>query len=248
MLEKASEAGAKASEGLVERAERFNKQTSEASKGNTKSTTLSPILSANFSPEQNAKLAIRKGVYQQQIKNGIFDLDESPTLAEAIKLLTSISVSRSRKDKHFIELSREQVMDTLASVGFEVYVPRTSSWKNVFIASNDCRTIYFLIGKRSIDFKLYNYVRKAKFDENGKLYTDGGRLVRNYYNGSEVFVHRFVLELAVLILLNEDIDQEYLSGHGVSPHKKRGLLEAQLSNNNVDAPSQVINAQSDNSR
>ncbi|HIF9375943.1 TPA: hypothetical protein ACX6RV_003865 [Photobacterium damselae] len=234
-LEKASEAGVKASEDLVERAERFNKQTYDAYKGNTENLTLSSILSANFSPEQEVELAIKKGVILQKIKNGSygFDLDESPTTLaedEAIKLLTSISISRSSKDKYFIDLSREQVMDTLISVGFEVYVPRTSSWKNVFIASNDSRTIYFLIGKRSIDFKLYNYVRKARFDDKGRLFTDGGQLVRNYYNGSEVFVHRFVLELAVLMLINEDIDQEYLSGHGVSPHKNRALLEAQLSN------------------
>ncbi len=238
MLEKTSEAGAKASEGLVERAERFNKQTSEAYKSNTENLTLSSILPANFSPEIEAKRAIKKGVIRQKIKNGsyVFDLDESPTLAEdeAIKLLTSIFVSRSSKDKYFIDLSRAQVMETLVSVGFEVYVPRTSSWKNVFIASNDSLTIYFLIGKRSIDFKLYNYVRKARFDDKGRLFTDGGRLVRNYYNGSEVFVHRFVLELAVLMLINEDIDQEYLSGHGVSPHKKRALLEPQFSNDNVD--------------
>ncbi|WIH24993.1 hypothetical protein [Photobacterium damselae] len=243
MLEKASESGVKASEELVERAERFNKQTSEAYKGNTENQTLSPTLLAKFSPEQEAKLAINNGVIRQKIKNGnySFILDESPTLAEyeAIKLLTSISVSRSSKDKCFIGLSREQVMDTLVSVGFEVYVPRTSSWKNVFIASNDSQTIYFLIGKRSIDFKLYNYVRKARFDDKGRLFTDGGQLVRNYYNGSEVFIHRFVLELAVLILIDEDIEQEHLIGHGVSPHKKQALLEAVK-----NAPSQVSNVQS----
>jgi len=113
-------------------------------------------------------------------------------------------------------LTREQVLEHLHNLGFEAYVPRTSSWKSAFIASNERQTIYFLIGKNGIDFKLYKDVRETKCDERGKLFTDGGEMVRNYYRASDVVVHDLIVEIANALVANMPIDANLTSGHGMS--------------------------------
>jgi hypothetical protein len=113
-------------------------------------------------------------------------------------------------------LIREQVLQHLQSIGFEAYVPRTSSWKYAFTASNKTQTIYFLVGKRGIDFKFYDHVRSLNLDEKGKIFTDGGELVRNYYKDNEINVHELVLEIASIFVANNPIDRNLFSGQGKS--------------------------------
>lgn len=86
-------------------------------------------------------------------------------------------------------LTRDTVIQYLLDIGFRQYRPRTTSWKSALIASNDSQTIYFLIGKRSIDFKLYDYLNKTKIDKEGKLYTNDGRMVRNNYYESDIYIY-----------------------------------------------------------
>ena len=111
--------------------------------------------------------------------------------------------------------TREQLLHYLNSLGFEAYIPRTSSWMLAFIASNKSQTIYFLIGKRSIDFKLYNQLRPTRTDEKGKLFTDGGTMVRNYYRESEKAINALAAEIAFRFLANIPLD-DYLAGNGTS--------------------------------
>lgn len=224
IIEEVSYAGVKASAKLVESAEQFNelhkKKTGREKVASTelpKAVNVHAIID-NFSPEDKLRLEINKGIIKQQINKGIFVLENTDREHDAAKLLASIVINRSVKNNEI--LNRERVLNTLVTIGFDVHVPRTSSWKSVFIASNDSQSIYFLIGKRNIDFKLYNHVRKEKFDQNGKLFTDGGQLVRNYYNDSEVFIHKFILEIATLFITNTKIDKEYLVGHGASPYQR----------------------------
>lgn len=119
-------------------------------------------------------------------------------------------------NKNIGKLTRDQVLEHLQNIGFEAYIPRTSSWKYAFIASNQSQTIYFLVGKRGIDFKLYNSVRETKLDEKGKLFTDGGDMVRNYYRDSYVNIHELILEIASRLVTNTPIDESFTSGHGKS--------------------------------
>lgn len=119
-------------------------------------------------------------------------------------------------NKNIDKLTRDQVLEHLQNIGFEAYIPRTSSWKYAFIASSQSQTVYFLVGKRGIDFKLYNSVRETKLDEKGKLYTDGGEMVRNYYRDSDVNIHELVLEIASRLITNTPIDETFTSGHGKS--------------------------------
>lgn len=111
------------------------------------------------------------------------------------------------------ELSLDSVIQQLKSLGFESYIPRTSSWKQAFIASNLTQTIYFLIGSKGIDFKFYDQIRETKVDEEGKLFTDGGEMTRNYYRESDVNIHELTLEIASQIVTNAPINT---SGHGCS--------------------------------
>ncbi len=113
-------------------------------------------------------------------------------------------------------LTRDDVLQHLQELGFEPCIPRTVSWKYAFIASNESQTIYFLVGGRSIDLKLYDYVRAAKFDERGKLFTDGGEFVRNYYHESNTNIHELVLGLASKLVTNTPIDKSLLTGNGKS--------------------------------
>lgn len=119
-------------------------------------------------------------------------------------------------NKNIEKLTRDQVLEHLQNIGFEVYVPRTISWKYAFIASNQSQTVYFLVNKRGIDFKLYNSVRETKLDEKGKLFTDDGVMVRNYYGQSDVNIHELILEIASRLVTNTPIDESFTSGHGKS--------------------------------
>lgn len=122
----------------------------------------------------------------------------------------------------FEKLNQEDVLQHLQNMGFETYVPRTTSWKFAFTAHNATQSLYFLIGSRSIDFKFYEAIKPIVLDEKGKLYTDGGgMLVRNYYKGSEVNVHRLVLELASRFLQNAPIEKRYLTGHGKTWYEQK---------------------------
>ena len=67
-----------------------------------------------------------------------------------------------------------------------------------------------------MDFKLYNSVRETKLDEKGKLFTDGGDMVRNYYRDSDVNIHELILEIASRLVTNTPIDESFTSGHGKS--------------------------------
>ncbi|EKB1968989.1 MULTISPECIES: hypothetical protein [Vibrio harveyi group] len=224
IIEEVSYAGVKASSKLIESAEQFNESHRKKTDCEKIASTELPTdvnlhaIIDNFSPEDKLRLEIKKGILKQQINKGNFVLENNNREHDAAKLLASIVINRAVKYNKI--LNREMVLNTLATIGFDVYIPRCSSWKIVFIASNDSQSIYFLIGKRNIDFKLYNHVRKEKFDQNGKLFTDGGQLVRNYYNDSEVFIHKFILEIATLFITNTKIGKEYLVGNGTSPYQR----------------------------
>lgn len=118
--------------------------------------------------------------------------------------------------KNVGKLNRDDVIQHLQDLGFEVYIPRTSSWKYALIASNQAQTIYFLIRKRGIDYKLYDHVREPKIDAKGKLFTEGGEFVRNCYHGSEIDIHELILEIASRFVANAPIDDSFKNGYGES--------------------------------
>lgn len=113
-------------------------------------------------------------------------------------------------------LNRDKLIDQLVSFGFDVYVPRTSSWNYALTYSNQKETLYVLFGKRSISFKYYTYLRELKLDEQGKLYTDEGRFVRNYYQDSAIFIHKHILHIAKKFLCDEKLSGIDFIEHGVS--------------------------------
>lgn len=104
--------------------------------------------------------------------------------------------------------------DELDRLGYEAYVPRTSSWMAAFVASNHAGSIIFLIRKHGIDFKIYDKPKEFKLDENGKLYTSVGGLIRNYYNESDVFIFDWILDIASKFITETPIDNSSLVGKG----------------------------------
>lgn len=112
-------------------------------------------------------------------------------------------------------LERGELLRKLKQLGFVSYKPRTSSWQEVLICSNDTSTLYFLIGKRNIDFKIYNHLRRPKIDDKGRLYTDGGDIVRNYYD-SKTDIHQLTLLIASRFLENKPFEHNMLIEHGIS--------------------------------
>lgn len=137
------------------------------------------------------------------------------------------------KDKEYIgyqeentgSITLESLLENLKLLGFEYFVPRTSSWKFALAKSNDIQTVYFLIGRLGIDFKFYDYVRDNKIDDNGKLYTVEGEMVRNYYWQSNVNVHHLILKVATQLSNNIPIDDELLTGQGRSINKQEDIAE-----------------------
>lgn len=120
------------------------------------------------------------------------------------------------------DLSLDNVIQQLQHLGFQSYTPRTSSWKQALIASNETQTIYFLIGSKGIDFKFYDELRETKIDQKGKIFTDGIRpIVRNYYREANVNIHRLILDIASLLVTNNPIEESLMSGQGSSGLKRR---------------------------
>lgn len=113
-------------------------------------------------------------------------------------------------------ITLESLLENLELLGFKCFVPRTVSWKFALVRSNTIQTVYFLVGRSGVDFKLYDYVRDNSVDDNGKLYTDGGKLVRNYYWKSNVNIHHLILKVATQLSNNIPIDDEFLTGQGIS--------------------------------
>ena len=131
-------------------------------------------------------------------------------------------------EKNIDKLTRDQVLQHLQNMGFDAYIPRTSSWNYAFISSNKNQTIYFLVGKRGIDFKLYDFVKETKVDEKGRLFTDGGKMVRNYYRDSDLNIHELILEIASRLVTNTPIDESLTSGHGKSWQKQKADYKRNL--------------------
>ncbi|NYR10119.1 hypothetical protein [Psychrobacter sp. BI730] len=133
-----------------------------------------------------------------------------------------------REDEEYLEYQRkntgsitlESLVENLKLLGFECFVPRTSSWKFALIKSNNTQTVYFLINRLGVDFKLYDYVRDTNIDHNGKLYTDGGLAVRNYYLGSDINVHHLILRVANQLANDIPIGNMLLTGQGWSIHQQ----------------------------
>lgn len=115
-----------------------------------------------------------------------------------------------------INLTREDVIKNLRELGFKQYKPKANAWSATLIASNENQTIYFLIGRRGIDFKLYDGILKTEFADYGRVVTNGGLMVRNYYHESDVNVHQLILKIATLFIENKDIPNSLLVGHGKS--------------------------------
>lgn len=118
-------------------------------------------------------------------------------------------------------ITLESLVENLELLGFKYFVPRTVSWKFALAKNNNIQTVYFLVGRSGVDFKLYDYVCDNSVDGNGKLYTDGGKLVRNYYWKSNVNIHHLILKVATQLSNNIPIDDEFLTGQGMSVNTNR---------------------------
>lgn len=137
------------------------------------------------------------------------------------------------KDKEYMgyqventgSITLESLLENLELLGFEYFVPRTSSWKFALVKSNDIQTVYFLIGRLGIDFKFYDHVRDNNTDENGRLYTDGGKMVRNYYWQSDVNIHHLILKVATQLSNNIPIENDFLTGQGRSINKQKSITK-----------------------
>ncbi len=106
------------------------------------------------------------------------------------------------------------LMDALNELGYEAHIPRASTWRVAFSASNESGTIIFLLRKHGIDFRIFERVEILQFDEDGKLCLGGGHLVRNFYNGSDVNIFELIFDIATRFITNSPLDKIVLKGQG----------------------------------
>ncbi len=115
---------------------------------------------------------------------------------------------------------RDELINELCNLGFQKYETRCSTWMYALVATNTQQTIYILIRKRGVDFKIYNEIKETKTDEYGKLFTEGGEIIRNYYTDSNVNLHNLAVKIANSFLDNEYIDANNMTSYG-KPNNKR---------------------------
>lgn len=123
--------------------------------------------------------------------------------------------------KNLGKVTREDVVKELQNMGYETYIPRSSTWSKALIASNKSQTIYFLIRKRGIDFKFYNKIRETEIDDIGKIFTNDGDIVRNNYCESEVYIHKLILKIASFFIRDIPLDESLMSDHGKPVQEQR---------------------------
>lgn len=106
------------------------------------------------------------------------------------------------------------LMDALNMLGYEAHIPRASTWRVAFSASNASSTIIFLLRKHGVDFRVFEKIEALQFDEEGKLCLGGGHLVRNFYNGSDVNIFEFIFDIAIRFITNCPLDKAMFAGKG----------------------------------
>lgn len=125
-------------------------------------------------------------------------------------------------------LCRDELVARLQQLGFKTFEPRTVSWMCALIASNRTQTLYILFGRRSVDFKLYDTVRETHLDDRGRLHTDGGTFVRNWYAESAINIHSLILTIAESFCNDEAIASHHLCDHGISWGEQKRRYKASL--------------------
>ncbi|EHA1206520.1 hypothetical protein J4H46_23065 [Vibrio alginolyticus] len=135
-------------------------------------------------------------------------------LAKVSEVITKFGVEFDSIEE--APITRDTLIENLQDLGFEAFIPRTSSWKCAFIKSNAKATLYFLIGKRDISFKYYDNLRLTKLDDTGKLFTDGGIFVRCFYEKSGIVIHKHILDIALKFSSGVTLSGNDLSNYGQS--------------------------------
>ena len=136
--------------------------------------------------------------------------------------------ARAARPAEVEQLCRDELVARLQQMGFRTFQPRTVSWMCALIASNRTQTLYILVGKRSIDFKLYDTVCETRLDAQGRLHTDGGTFVRNWYAESDENIHALTLAIAERFVADEAIPPQHLRNHGISWSEQKRRHKASL--------------------
>jgi hypothetical protein len=111
-------------------------------------------------------------------------------------------------------LKRTDVIDRLKELGYKEMRPINKTWSHALIASNKSHTIYILIRKRGIDFKLYDGTKENEIDEKGHINTNDGTTIRNNYCESYTNIHELTLKIASLFITDTPLDKSLMSDHG----------------------------------
>ena len=124
-------------------------------------------------------------------------------------------------------LKRTDVIERLKALGYKEMRPSNKTWLHALITSNKTQTMYILIRKGGIDFKLYSGAQSIDFDEMSYINTNGGQTVRNNYHESNINVHELILEIASLFIKDIPLDKSHMSDRGKSlKDKKRDHIKS----------------------
>lgn len=138
---------------------------------------------------------------------------ESIALRVPRKYERVVADSRLSINKEVYMSSQTFLMEQLEGLGLDVYVPKTSTWKYAFVASNRRCSLYVLVRKRGIDFKLYDEPNVLMLDKLGKLSTAGGLILRCNYQSANQNLHEFTLNLVSEFLESNSIEKYFLEAH-----------------------------------
>jgi hypothetical protein len=101
-------------------------------------------------------------------------------------------------------ITREELIEKLVTIGFELYDSSSSTYRCELVASNETQQLTILIRKNGVDYQ---------FDNDTK--------VRNHYNDSNIAIHRMTLKLAKKFLENAKLDEAFFENHGSSYRRIR---------------------------
>ncbi len=122
----------------------------------------------------------------------------------------------------------DTLIENISALGFEAYIPSTSSFFLALVADNDIGQSLYIMpnGKRSgITLKFYDQGNKLTLNENGKLITRDGKFGRHYYAKRQDNLHDFIEKVAK-DFLNNNFQAEYLqqTGQCVKDRRKQDRL------------------------
>lgn len=143
-------------------------------------------------------------------------------------------------------LTRDELMDELAALGFRMGETVSKKWRVALAGSTDSHTMVVLVRARGIDLLITPLAIGDMLDSQGRLSVSsqrqGDRYVEYNYTESEAPVHWQALTVASLFVQQQQIDDSYFRKVGIGRSEWAGKHGAKAQERDEGSMSELYQA------